>query len=297
MSNDPVAQLNDILGKIFNEQIAIRDNVLHKILVEQIAIRHDLLTIKKELEDVKAATAPPSITSRCVFEVISEHLVAVDSWDHKQPRGAAEDNTRSAVFVAAVEDLFTAPSLTHLDLGCAGGGLVYDFLLQGHCSIGIEGSDYLKRAKRGHWSIIPNHLFTADITKPFKVVRRSDMRAATFQVITAMEVMEHIPESCLNQLLENIYRHLSDTGLFCCSIATFPDFDETSGAIWHVTVQNKDWWIGKFESQGFVVEAHTGLDFKTFPRGTNNPLAGFGADNDFITNPQMGFHLVLKKRS
>jgi hypothetical protein len=54
-----------------------------------------------------------------------------------------------------------------MDLGCSGGGIILDALLRGHMAIGLEGSDVSLKQQRAEWRVIPNHLFTCDITKPF----------------------------------------------------------------------------------------------------------------------------------
>ena len=44
--------------------------------------------------------------------------------------------------------LFPGRFIKVLDLGCAGGGMVHDFLDGGHVAVGLEGSDYcLKNQK------------------------------------------------------------------------------------------------------------------------------------------------------
>lgn len=279
MADNLIAELNSLLTKLFNEQAALR---------------HDLRLLQHEIRDIKSLITKSTFSTANRFNVITSSKIAVESWDHKQPRGVAGDNTRCPWFVSAVESLFNHRRILHLDLGCAGGGLVYDFLLRGHESIGIEGSDYLERTKGGHWMIVPNNLFTADITKPFTVQQKGGGRAR-FDVITAMEVMEHIPEQLLDGMMENVWDHLSDDGYFCCSIATFPDFDKSTGAVWHVTLKDKEWWTQKFASNRLFVDNSNSIDARDFPRGTMNPLAGYGADNDFLRNPSLGFHLTLRK--
>jgi 2-polyprenyl-3-methyl-5-hydroxy-6-metoxy-1,4-benzoquinol methylase len=249
------------------------------------------LKLKRELNDIRYLVSTHSKFIDLQFSVECGSKIATESWDHKQPRGTLNDDTRCPQFVVELEKLQASP-LVHLDLGCAGGGLVYDFLLQGHYSIGIDGSDVSRKLKRAHWSVIPNHLFTADITSAFSVKRKNGSNAY-FNVITAWEVMEHIPEDKLGQLISNICEHLTPDGIFCCSIATFPDFDPVTGAIWHVTLKDKSWWLSRFKQLG-LTPLEVDLNPRTFPRGTSNPYA---MDNNFLERPDLGFHLVLKKVS
>jgi SAM-dependent methyltransferase/glycosyltransferase involved in cell wall biosynthesis len=226
-----------------------------------------------------------------VARLVTENPLAIDSADHVFPRGTRNDNTRHLRFVRACEKLFPKP-IRHLDLGCAGGGLVWDFLLCGHVSYGIEGSNLSKLEQRAEWRSIPEYLFTADITKPFGFADASG-NPLTFQVISAWEVLEHIHEKDLPRLIENIDRHLAPSGVFVASVATFEDRDPSTGAVWHVTVRPPDWWHERFSSLGWSAE--TGLfSHRDFVRGIDNPSAD---DWDAKTQPEMGFHLVYRKRT
>src|SRR5262249_44912073 len=150
-----------------------------------------------------------------------------------------QDNTRLPRFVSACERFFITRGeqprrLTYLDLGCAGGGLVLDFLLRGHEAFGIEGSDFSLLAQRGEWGLLPGNLFTADITKPFSLNRATDGTPICCDVLSAWEVMEHIADEDLPQLFDNILRHMKQDGFFVGSIATEPvPIDKKTGAIYH----------------------------------------------------------------
>lgn len=221
------------------------------------------------------------------YRLVTDHPIAYQSDDHIHPRGTRNDNTRSPRFVGAAERVFQR-KFRVLELGCAGGGLVLDFLLAGHEAIGVEGSDYSLIWKRAEWANIPNHLFTADITKPFEVME-SD-QAVKFDLITAWELLEHIEDVSLDGLFENIRRHLSDDGFFVGSVATFDDFDRTTGAIWHVTVKPREWWRDRITRAGFEVidEPFATADY---PRGSGNPRAH---DWNASTHPELGFHICFR---
>lgn len=176
------------------------------------------------------------------IRVITDHPIAYESFDHQQPHGTAQDNTHYPWFVTKTQRIFSR-KVRMMDLGCAGGGLVKDFIDMNHFAIGIEGSDYSKKNKRAEWAMIPDNLFTADITKPFTVVDDENKRIM-FDVITAWEVMEHIKREDLPGLFKNITDHLVTGGLFVCSVATFPD------AGYHVTLEEKPWWTQQFKDHG-----------------------------------------------
>ena len=100
--------------------------------------------------------------------------------------GAVNDVSHDRGLVAWALDAFGG-FVDMLDLGCAGGALVYDFACAGHNSVGVEGSDVALLAGSGFWPFIPDRLFTADITQPFEILQ--DGRELQFHLITAWEVL------------------------------------------------------------------------------------------------------------
>ncbi len=213
--------------------------------------------------------------------------VANDSPDHYAPRGTMNDNTRHLRFVRRCERYF--PEVRHLDVGCAGGGLVWDFAIRGHLSVGIEGSDFSLQNCRAEWRTIPDRLFTADITQPFELHDREGRRVS-FNVITAWELFEHIPTDLVGPTIQNIAANLTADGMIVCSVATFVDKDESTGIVYHQTVKERAWWVDAFASHGLVpVEAL--FEVEDFVRGSGNPRA---SDWNVRSNPEMGFHLVLR---
>lgn len=164
-----------------------------------------------------------------------------------------------------------------------------DFLQAGHDSIGIEGSDVPRKRALGEWALIPDRLFAADITKPFHICENG-LAPKLFDLVTAWEELEHIGIEQISGLLDNVRRHLKPSGIFAASVATFEDFDSATGAVFHVTVMDKQWWLDLLASRGFQVV--DGL-FATedFPRGSGNPMAH---DWNARTNPELGFHIVAR---
>jgi len=217
----------------------------------------------------------------------TDHPIANDTDDHQIPWGTAQDTTRSPRFAAACERHFAGRApLTFLDLGCSGGGLVLDFILRGHAAYGVEGSDYSLRAQRAEWRLLPNNLFTADITKPFTVSGESSEARVQCDVITAWEVMEHIATEDLPQLFANVLAHLKPDGIFVGSIALGPD--DHQGASYHRTVQPQSWWGKTYLAHGLeMIDSH-GFQFYDFCRGTGNgPI-----DGNYRDDPSLGFHFV-----
>jgi SAM-dependent methyltransferase len=189
---------------------------------------------------------------RFVFE--AEREVAYDSPDHIHPWGTRQDSSRNRRFNQKIYALFGRDRgpLWVVDMGCSGGGFVKDCLDDGCMAMGIEGSDFSKRFRRAEWRTIPDNLFTADITTPFKIQGEFDdgTRPVQFDIITCWEVIEHIAEASLKGVADNVRKHLKPGGLWIMSVATQDDIQ--NGVNLHQTVKPREWWIPKFKDLGFT---------------------------------------------
>jgi 2-polyprenyl-3-methyl-5-hydroxy-6-metoxy-1,4-benzoquinol methylase len=105
----------------------------------------------------------------------------------------------------------------------------------GGFAVGIDGSDYNLRHQRAEWATVPHNLFTADITKPFKLSNNNG-GPLTFDAVTMWEVLEHIAPADLAVVLANVKRHLAPGGMLICSIALVAD------PPYHQTVEAAPWW-------------------------------------------------------
>lgn len=210
-----------------------------------------------------------------MIEVRTKKPVAVDSPDHLHPWGTAQDSSTNRRFNQKVFHLFGERRIRALDLGCSGGGYVKSMLDDGHDAVGIEGSDYSARRKRAEWRTIPDHLFTADVTEPFEVL--DDGQLMAFDLITAWEVIEHLPEDRLPVFCQNILRHLAKGGLFIGSVSTQPHAD------FHQTARPRTWWLPLFEQNHLQ----------------NNPEIVTWFHGQFVRGPRFGagasFHVVLSR--
>lgn len=178
----------------------------------------------------------------------TEHPVAFKSPDHIAPKGTATNNSTNRKFVLHMdkkvrrEFVDTVPRM--MDLGCSGGQLVADFMTLGWIGVGLEGSDYSLKHRRANWAQLSNtRLFTCDITKPYQVTLNSN--AASFHLITAWEVMEHIATVDLAPVFDNIIKHLEPGGYLIASTTETPDIN--NGIELHQTQwTNARWrsWVG-----------------------------------------------------
>jgi SAM-dependent methyltransferase len=159
----------------------------------------------------------------------TQHPVAFASPDHIAPKGTAVNNSTNKKFILSMDARlrreFGAQTLRMMDLGCAGGQTVADFMTLRWQGVGLEGSDFSLKHRRANWARLANtHLFTCDITKPFQVTL--DGQPARFHLITAWEVMEHIATPDLIQVFANIHQHLEPGGYFIASTTETSDIHE-----------------------------------------------------------------------
>lgn len=224
---------------------------------------------------------------RPLYFLGTNHPVALTTIDHQIPRGAIRDSTKHPDFNKALRKLFNGRKFCLLDLGCAGGGLVRSFLQEGLEAVGIEGSDHPRRMGLGEWNRCSLHLFTCDITEPFQLKLPSN-KIVHFDVITAWEVLEHIPEDRLLGLISNVVNHLKPGGYFIASVDQTPDIDPLTGAVYHQTLKPKSWWLAQFSKHGF--HELQGHPFRTqdFARGNAIGIKDWDPDSGD------GFHLVLQ---
>jgi len=276
--------LQDLFNTIAQHDISIAQQIVAILQSRNDQFHYNLF---HEVSDIRLLLANLNRITDKRFILKTGSPVASESNDHHFPWGTKNDNTRSPRFVKACESIFPNRRINYLDMGCSGGGLVFDFLVAGHNAFGIEGSDFSRRTQRAEWRIIPNALGTADITKPFEIKCYVNESLAKFDVITMWEVLEHIPEHDLSGLFTNIRKHLSNDGVFVGSIALQDDI--VNGVSYHPTVKPKDWWYKQFEKYDFKVLEYELFSASDHCRGTGNgPF-----DPDFQIDPSKGFHVTL----
>lgn len=192
--------------------------------------------------------------------VITEHPIAIDSNDHIHPWGTKNDNNSNRLFNDNIYSLFPGQAIKIMDLGCAGGKMIKDFIDDGHFGIGLEGSDYCRQHGLFEWPIIPDNLFTCDISYPFDILDDGGERIL-FDVITAWDVLEHMFPERLDVVFQNIVKHLSQGSYFVGSIPSGGNKEKQTGSygdpLWHHTHLTNQEWIMFFEKYGLRIQKIT----------------------------------------
>jgi len=195
----------------------------------------------------------------------AEYPVAFASPDHIAPKGTAVNNSTNRKFILYMDSKlrreFGEPTtLRMMDLGCAGGQTVADFMALHWQGVGLEGSDFSLKHRRANWARLANrNLFTCDITKRFQV--KLDGQPVRFHLITAWEVMEHIATPDLINVFTNIRDHLEPGGYFIASTTETSDIHQ--GLELHQTRwTNREWRL--FLSKSFPELEYVDVGLKIY---------------------------------
>ena len=177
------------------------------------------------------------------LRVETKFPVAYESPDHISPSGTKENNSTNKKFVLRMNQIvcrdFPGQDRFFLDLGCSGGQLVADFRDMNWVAVGLEGSDYSLKRRRANWATLANtHLFTCDVTKPYRITQNG--KPVKFHLITAWEVLEHIATPDLDALFHQIIANLHEGGYFFASTTCTPDV--VNGIELHQTQMTYDEW-------------------------------------------------------
>ncbi|MEH3086251.1 MAG: methyltransferase domain-containing protein [Xylophilus ampelinus] len=230
--------------------------------------------------------------AKALVNLRTAYPIALDSNDHLQPESTSEGVVRPTAFVRhCIEKL--GQGIRCLDLGTGAAGLIYEFARQQVLAIGVDGSDFNARQHVGYWPLIPDNLFTCDITQPFRFTHRTSDTIYPFNLITMWEVLEHIAEADLPQLLMNVREHLLPDGYFLGSISLL-EYTDPNGTPYHITLQSREWWNEQFTRQGLIMVDEHPFNTAFFCRGVG---ARYQDVHNYRTHPETGFHFIAKRQA
>ena len=189
------------------------------------------------------------------FRIETNKIVAIDSPDHLCPVGCINDNYSSPHLINEVLEYFDNKKISVLDLGCAGGQFVVDFINRGNLGVGLEGSsNALNGAGKRNWREHQNkNLFLCDITEEYQLFFNES--PVKFDYIHSEEVFEHIHESKIDIMLSQIKKHLKEGGICSFGISLVEDTRNVNGVEYklHQSVFPATWWKKKLEENGFKI--------------------------------------------
>ena len=181
-----------------------------------------------------------------MIRVITNYRVALDSNDHIYPEATMKDDTPDSGFLDEVEKVFGGECIAIMDLGCAGGRFIAQVHERGHRAAGLEGSDYSLVNARASWPEYGGKvLFNCDISRPFTVMENGN--PVLFDVVTAWEFWEHIPQERLVCAIDNIWAHMKPGGLLCATINLMT-------GLHHRTCKSVEWWLEMFAPRFLQVQ-------------------------------------------
>jgi GT2 family glycosyltransferase/2-polyprenyl-3-methyl-5-hydroxy-6-metoxy-1,4-benzoquinol methylase len=166
---------------------------------------------------------------------------------------------------------------TFLDAGCAIGFLVESLRNRGVDAKGFDISDFAVN------SVPPElapHVYVASLT---------DEIEGFYDVISCIEVLEHLPSELAIPAIENLCRH-TDVILFS---STPDDYDE----ITHVNVQDGDYWASIFASQGFYRDFEDTVAAKLAPQAVLFRRRTIGIDEAVAGYERHLTHLLVANKS
>lgn len=193
-------------------------------------LRFVLLAMKREENTTGAAG----------FRIVKP--CATESLDNLHPKGALSTIGNPGFLLEMDRRLKHSPRW--LDLGCAQGTLVKAARMLGWEAYGIEGAASVVSPSR--------FIFNGDITEHISA-------SEPFDMVTAWEVLEHIPTHLLPGVVNNIVRNLKPGGLFLASTNDEPELH--CGVDLHVTKLTNAKWKETFSalSAGRLMEIDLGL--------------------------------------
>lgn len=137
---------------------------------------------------------------------------------------------------------------TLLDVGCAKGFLVFSLRNLGVNAIGIDASEYaISSAPKEVNDFVGVGLAEeVDFLKQFKDSMINDFKENGFDIVTALDVMEHLDEKDVPQVCKNLLHATSQYVIVCVPTRKVEgDLDVT-----HKTIRPREWWEERFMEAG-----------------------------------------------
>ncbi len=143
-----------------------------------------------------------------------------------------EESARS--FVKIILENFTLESV--VDIGCGVGIYLKEFQAAGKEVLGYDGAPAAIKN-----SLVGKNIQLHDLSTPLQLDKK-------FDLCMCVEVAEHLPPESADTIIETLIG-LSDTVIFTAAIP-----GQGSREIGHINEQPHEYWIEKFEKNGFTYQ-------------------------------------------
>lgn len=196
------------------------------------------ITIKNRLRENFYRLTVPGYSSAPVIRPLTQYLlkrsqVATWSPDHQLPHGTVLERYYLPHFLLARSVIKVCCVNSWCDLGSGVGSLSLAVARLGVDNvIAIEGSDIALCS--GLVRFPHSNYFIADVTQPIDIYF-ADGTPAEFDLVSALELLEHIPEEYLDDFFDNIRR--MNTKFLLLSIGLQPD------PPYHVNLKSMREWM------------------------------------------------------
>ncbi len=163
---------------------------------------------------------------------------ALWSADNRQPYGTLMDGFRFPHFLLARAMIHLCGIRSWCDLGTGSATLPFEVARLGVDEVfAIDGSEGALRA--GKVRLPLSNYRVADISVPLEITSGNG-EAARFEVVSALELVEHLPDLKLTGLLDNIIRLEPKYVIFAVGLQPEPPY--------HVNLKSMSEWLGIFST-------------------------------------------------
>jgi|GEM_PF-3135849 len=194
------------------------------------------------------------------YYVDGDTPMATWSLDHQKPHGSVREQYYFLHYLLAKAMQELCSPRSWIDLGCGVGSLSLQVARLGIDDVlAVEGSDI--PLKSGLVRFCHANYIVADVTMPLQI-RRAGGERATFDVVSAMELLEHIPDERHGMLFDNI-RSCRPTWVLL-SIGLQPE-------PYHVNLKSMQKWIKTVSQLLPDYSYNHGLSERVFRRCRKHP--------------------------
>ena len=197
-----------------------------KTLLRKSPLKRSNLNPHKDLEAIKEAH------SRCYSDNSMDYETFYNDLDYVSPGIHLKNYYDKCIELLNQNELW-------LDVGCGSGNILKNAISEK--SIELHGMDVVKKS-------VNNAIDNGIDCIQNSATKKYPYEDCTFHLVTATDVLEHLHKNDVSFALIEIYRVLKKDHYAMLAPSTKPDMT----GYFHLTVENKDWWISQCNKVGFT---------------------------------------------